>query len=195
MSVPTDKASSVSEGNGRAEERPRLETPEAARLGRMIKVSELIRELEDVRARFGETCVYIRDVSWGAVALNRQAEDRENACRDEDRAAMFFTSGPEPTLRHRLVEEFAAARAEERARTRGLAVALLKRAEESGKKLEGIIATCCRLDNLACGDEGPGCDRKGAVEGLCSSCFARSLLDTLGVLEEAREAIRVRGSV
>ena len=44
-------------------------------MGRMIQIDDFIKELQETRRKFGNTCVYIRDVSWGAVALNRQAED------------------------------------------------------------------------------------------------------------------------
>jgi len=53
--------------------------------GRMVQISELIKELEAVREQWGETCVYIRDMSWGAVALNRKADDDE---RTGDTAAV-----------------------------------------------------------------------------------------------------------
>jgi hypothetical protein len=43
--------------------------------GRMVQIDDLIKELSDTRAQFGNTCVYIRDVSWGAVAMSRKAED------------------------------------------------------------------------------------------------------------------------
>ena len=46
-------------------------------MGRMIQIDALIAELQDTQERFGNTCVYIRDLSWGAVALNRQAADAE----------------------------------------------------------------------------------------------------------------------
>ena len=41
----------------------------------MVKIDDFIAELQSTREKFGNTCVYIRDASWGAVALNRQAED------------------------------------------------------------------------------------------------------------------------
>lgn len=47
------------------------------RTGRMIQIADYIKELQDIQARFGNTCVYIRDASWGAVALNRQADDQD----------------------------------------------------------------------------------------------------------------------
>ena len=43
---------------------------------RMVKIDDFIAELQETRDRYGNTCVYIRDCSWGAVALNRQAEDK-----------------------------------------------------------------------------------------------------------------------
>ncbi len=43
--------------------------------GRMIQIDDLIKELQDIRKCYGNTCVYIRDVSWGALALNRKADD------------------------------------------------------------------------------------------------------------------------
>jgi hypothetical protein len=44
-------------------------------MGRMVQIDDFIKELQETRRKFGNTCVYIRDVSWGAVALNREAED------------------------------------------------------------------------------------------------------------------------
>lgn len=46
-------------------------------MSRMIQIDDFIKELQETRRKFGNTCVYIRDVSWGAVALNRQIEDNE----------------------------------------------------------------------------------------------------------------------
>jgi hypothetical protein len=45
------------------------------KMGRMVQIDDFIKELQATRERFGNTCVYIRDVSWGAVALNRRADD------------------------------------------------------------------------------------------------------------------------
>lgn len=47
----------------------------------MIKIADFIKELKETQEKFGNTCVYIRDCSWGAVALNRQREDEEKECR------------------------------------------------------------------------------------------------------------------
>ena len=44
---------------------------------RMIQIDDYIKELREIREKFGNTCVYIRDASWGAVALNRQADDKQ----------------------------------------------------------------------------------------------------------------------
>lgn len=46
----------------------------------MKRISALIADLQDVLNKFGDTCVYIRrdGLSWGAVALNRQADDEKN---------------------------------------------------------------------------------------------------------------------
>lgn len=44
-------------------------------MGRMVQIDDLLKELTETRKQFGNTCVYIRDMSWGAVALNRQADD------------------------------------------------------------------------------------------------------------------------
>lgn len=50
----------------------------------MEKISKLIARLQDVLDRFGDTCVYIRrgGLSWGAVALNRQSDDKEHGVFD-----------------------------------------------------------------------------------------------------------------
>lgn len=46
----------------------------------MVQIEKLIADLQAIRAQFGNTCVYIRQfgLSWGAVALNREAEDEKN---------------------------------------------------------------------------------------------------------------------
>lgn len=47
--------------------------------GRMVQISDFIKELQETQSLFGNTCVYIRDVSWGAVALNRKAQDDKDS--------------------------------------------------------------------------------------------------------------------
>lgn len=50
----------------------------------MVKISELIADLQAIHKRYGDTCVYIRrgGMSWGAVALNRRDDDRQNGVFD-----------------------------------------------------------------------------------------------------------------
>lgn len=43
--------------------------------GRMVQLDTVLAELHGIFDDFGNTCVYIRDMSWGAVALNRKADD------------------------------------------------------------------------------------------------------------------------
>jgi hypothetical protein len=43
---------------------------------RMVQIAELIEELEAIQRRWGNTCVYIRDMS---VALNRKVDDDRKA--------------------------------------------------------------------------------------------------------------------
>lgn len=45
----------------------------------MIKIEKLIADLQAIKDRFGNTCVYIRrgGLSWGAVALNRRDDDKK----------------------------------------------------------------------------------------------------------------------
>jgi hypothetical protein len=45
--------------------------------GRKVQIADLISELTGIQDRWGNTCVYIRDMSWGAVALNRRADDEK----------------------------------------------------------------------------------------------------------------------
>jgi len=54
----------------------RLCSAEGVSMGRMIQIDDFIKELQATRAKWGNTCVYIRDVSWGAVALNREVADK-----------------------------------------------------------------------------------------------------------------------
>lgn len=51
---------------------------------RMVKVEKLIAELQSIKDRFGNTCVYIRrgGLSWGAVALNRRDDDQKHGVFD-----------------------------------------------------------------------------------------------------------------
>lgn len=46
-------------------------------MSHMIQINALIADLQRIRDIFGNTCVYIRrgGLSWGAVALNRRADD------------------------------------------------------------------------------------------------------------------------
>lgn len=51
---------------------------------KLRKISDLITELQAVKERFGDTCVYIRrgGLSWGAVALNRRDDDNKHGVFD-----------------------------------------------------------------------------------------------------------------
>jgi hypothetical protein len=51
---------------------------------RMWKLGELIAKLQSVLDQFGNTCVYIRrgGVGWGALALNREADDKKHGVFD-----------------------------------------------------------------------------------------------------------------
>jgi len=53
-------------------------------LGHMRKISNLIEQLTHIRDAFGDTCVYIRrgGLSWGAVALNWEADDAKHGVFD-----------------------------------------------------------------------------------------------------------------
>ncbi|GBQ32129.1 hypothetical protein AA13594_2277 [Gluconacetobacter azotocaptans DSM 13594] len=48
-----------------------------AAMGDMMKIASLIEWAQKIRDQFGNTCVYAVDLSWGAVALNREADDRK----------------------------------------------------------------------------------------------------------------------
>jgi len=51
---------------------------------RMVKISALIANLTRVQEHYGDTCVYIRrgGMAWGAVALNREADDKKHGVFD-----------------------------------------------------------------------------------------------------------------
>lgn len=51
---------------------------------RMVSIEKLIADLQSIRDRFGNTCVYIRrgGLSWGAVALNRRDDDQKHGVFD-----------------------------------------------------------------------------------------------------------------
>jgi hypothetical protein len=46
-------------------------------MGDMMKISKLISWAQNIQAQFGDTCVYAVELSWGAVALNRESDDRK----------------------------------------------------------------------------------------------------------------------
>lgn len=51
---------------------------------KMWKLDDLIADLQSVKERFGNTCVYIRrgGMSWGAVALHRRDDDKKHGVLD-----------------------------------------------------------------------------------------------------------------
>jgi hypothetical protein len=51
---------------------------------RMWKISALIAKLQSTFDQFGDTCVYVRrgGMGWGAVALNREADDEKHGVFD-----------------------------------------------------------------------------------------------------------------
>lgn len=53
-------------------------------MSHMVKIEKLIEDLQSIRERFGNTCVYVRrgGLSWGAVALNRKADDEQHGIFD-----------------------------------------------------------------------------------------------------------------
>jgi hypothetical protein len=55
---------------------------------RMIRIEKLIADLQEIKRKFGNTCVYIhpRGMSWGAVALNYQDEDEKAGVFDLQKA-------------------------------------------------------------------------------------------------------------
>ena len=53
-----------------------------ALMGNMMKISKLISWAQNIQAQFGDTCVYAVDMSWGAVALNRESDDRKRLVPD-----------------------------------------------------------------------------------------------------------------
>lgn len=46
-------------------------------MGDMMKIADLIEWAKKIHDQFGNTCIYAVDLSWGAVALNREADDRQ----------------------------------------------------------------------------------------------------------------------
>lgn len=51
---------------------------------RMVRIDGMIARLQEIQKRFGNTCVYVRrgGMSWGAVALNREADDKKHGVFD-----------------------------------------------------------------------------------------------------------------
>lgn len=60
------------------------ESVTAGETDRMVKIDSMISELQEIRASYGNTCVYVRrgGMSWGAVALNRHADDEKHGVFD-----------------------------------------------------------------------------------------------------------------
>ena len=51
--------------------------------GSMVRIARYIERLQKIQSDFGNTCVYVRDASWGAVALNRvDADEKEDMARN-----------------------------------------------------------------------------------------------------------------
>ncbi len=57
---------------------------DAEDMDHMVQIDTLIADLQKISERFGNTCVYIRrsGLSWGAVALNRRADDEKHGVFD-----------------------------------------------------------------------------------------------------------------
>lgn len=53
-------------------------------MSHMVQIDSLISDLQTIRQRFGNTCVYLRrgGASWGAVALNRRDADEKHGVFD-----------------------------------------------------------------------------------------------------------------
>lgn len=51
---------------------------------KMWRIEDLIARMQKTQADFGNTCVYVRrgGMGWGAVALNRKANDEKNGVLD-----------------------------------------------------------------------------------------------------------------
>lgn len=43
--------------------------PMNRRKGRMVQASDLLKEIEEIIAKWGNTCFYVTGLSWGSVAL------------------------------------------------------------------------------------------------------------------------------
>lgn len=67
-----------------------MDLPEEWKLstaGSRVQIGTLIEQLNEIRAKFGNTAVYITGLTWGAVALNEQADD-EKAALERDLFSM-----------------------------------------------------------------------------------------------------------
>jgi len=53
------------------------------RKGRMVHVDDLIKELQKLRERWGNTCCYVTGLAWGSVALWQQADYEETQAKQE----------------------------------------------------------------------------------------------------------------
>lgn len=87
-SLPCYCAATVDHNIGQEKAHPATPPPQtnvvADNEDRMTQIKDLIKELQGIASRFGNTCVYIRrgGLSWGAVALNRRDDDKKNGVFD-----------------------------------------------------------------------------------------------------------------
>lgn len=51
---------------------------------RMLRISKLIADLQEIHDRWGDTCVYVRrgGLAWGSAALNNRSDDEKNGVFD-----------------------------------------------------------------------------------------------------------------
>jgi hypothetical protein len=62
-------------------------------MARMIQIADLIAELQELKAKWGNTCCYVYGLAWGAVALNMQADDEASAAWDGKYGAVRTEKG------------------------------------------------------------------------------------------------------
>jgi hypothetical protein len=124
---------------------------EADDMDRMVKIEKLIADMQAVRDQFGNTCVYIRrgGLSWGAVALNRRADDERHGVFDlqaqHDRDMEARVGQVERLIEDRNEQRQRATEAEDRATT---AQARIERLEAALREMVEEKRDYMRINNL-----------------------------------------------
>ncbi len=113
-------------------------------MNHMVKISDLIADLQRTLDRFGDSCVYIRrgGLSWGAVALNRRSDDEKHGVFD-----LQAQHDRDMTQRYEQVQRLIADRDNEQEARQKCAVAL-----DAKDKAMGVLFARLQAAGVDCSD-------------------------------------------